>query len=231
MNSETIAPGYRQLRTPGRYGGLVIAVVLHAAVIAALLSMKPVRDAIVGAAPIMVRLVADPPKTERKPPAPPKPAPMKPRARATKPVEPPPLTTVITEAPAQFTAPPAPPTPPPAIEAPPAPAAPGAAVVAVAHPPPALVPPSFGADYLKNPPPVYPHASHRSGEEGRVVLRVFVSEQGAPAKIEMRTSSGYARLDEAAMATVAQWKFIPARRGDAPVGAWVLVPISFSLGS
>jgi protein TonB len=230
MISGTTTPAYGQLRTPGRYGGLVIAVVLHAAVIAALLLMKPVRDAIVAAAPVMVRLVSDPPKTERKPPAPPKPVPVKPRARPTKPVEPPPLTTVISEAPAQFTAPPAPPAPLPPIEAPPAPAAPGPAVVA-AVPPPPLVPPSFGADYLKNPPPVYPAASRRIGEEGKVVLRVFVSEQGAPAKIEMRTSSGHVRLDEAAVATVAQWKFVPARRGDTPVGAWVLVPISFSLRS
>jgi protein TonB len=230
MNTGTTTPVYGQLRTPGRYGGLVIAVVLHVAVIAALLSMKLVRDAIVAAAPVMVRLVADPPKTERNPPAPPKPAAMKPRARLSKPVEPPPLTTVITETPAQLTAPPAPPAPPPPIEAPPAPAAPGPAVVAAAPPPP-LVPPSFGAEYLKNPPPVYPPASRRIGEEGKVVLRVFVSEQGAPAKIEMRTSSGHVRLDEAAMATVAQWKFIPARRGDKPVGAWVLVPISFSLRS
>jgi len=30
---------------------------------------------------------------------------------------------------------------------------------------------------------------------------------------------------------VRQWKFVPARRGDTPVGAWVLVPISFTLRS
>jgi len=62
-------------------------------------------------------------------------------------------------------------------------------------------------------------------------LRVFVDVRGFPARIELRTSSGYERLDHIALETVRQWKFVPARRGDEAVSAWVLVPISFSLRS
>ena len=67
------------------------------------------------------------------------------------------------------------------------------------------------------------------GEQGRVILRVLVSSDGVPEKVELRTSSGSARLDESALDTVKRWKFVPARQGDQPVAAWVLVPISFSL--
>jgi protein TonB len=69
------------------------------------------------------------------------------------------------------------------------------------------------------------------GEEGKVVLRVFVNENGLPEDVQLKISSGSNRLDSTAQDTVKQWKFVPARRGDAPVGAWVLVPISFSLRS
>lgn len=113
----------------------------------------------------------------------------------------------------------------PPIAAPPAPPAPP---IQAATPPP-VVPPRFDADYLDNPAPAYPSMARRMGEEGKVVLRVFVEASGKPAKIEVRTSSGSTRLDEAASAAVWRWKFVPARRGEETVAAWVLVPISFSL--
>ena len=110
------------------------------------------------------------------------------------------------------------------------PAASAPVAVAVAAPPSEPVTQArFDADYLKNPAPAYPAAARRRGEEGRVVLRVQVSTQGTAEQVEIRTSSGSARLDEAAAATVSHWKFIPARRGDAPVQSWVLVPIIFKL--
>jgi len=213
----------------GRYGGIAIAIALHAIVIATLLSMESVRS-VLTSAPIVVRLVTPAPKVEVKPDVLPKPLPVKPRVRQVKPEPTPTVITAVTEAPTPFVAPPAPPVPLPPIEAPPPPVA-AAPVAAPPAPPAPIVPPSFNADYLNNPPPVYPAASRRLREEGRVVMRVFVSEQGLPTQVQMRTSSGHARLDEAAMSTVKQWKFVPARRGDTPVGAWVLVPISFSLRS
>ena len=67
------------------------------------------------------------------------------------------------------------------------------------------------------------------GETGRVVLRVLVTATGAPERVELRTSSGSLRLDGAALEAVQRWKFVPARQGDTPVPAWVLVPILFTL--
>jgi protein TonB len=107
------------------------------------------------------------------------------------------------------------------------------AQVAVTAPPaPALVsPPRFNADYLNNPAPAYPPMSRRIGEQGKVVLRVHVNERGLPDDVQVNASSGSPRLDTTALETVRQWKFVPARRGDTPIDAWVLVPISFSLRS
>lgn len=95
--------------------------------------------------------------------------------------------------------------------------------------PAAVTQPRFDADYLSNPAPAYPSLSRRMGEEGKVVLRVYVEASGRPSQIEIRTSSGSPRLDQAAQEAVWRWKFVPARRGDEGIAAWVLIPVTFTL--
>jgi protein TonB len=107
------------------------------------------------------------------------------------------------------------------------PAAP--AVAAAAPAPAALVAARFDADYLDNPGPVYPAASRRLGEAGRVILRVRVSTQGLPLAVDIRQSSGFSRLDEAARAAVEHWRFVPARQAGEAVDSSVLVPLQFVL--
>ena len=92
-----------------------------------------------------------------------------------------------------------------------------------------LVEASFDANYLSNPKPPYPSASRRLGEAGTVYLRVHVSTEGQAHKIELKTSSGFPRLDQSALETVAQWRFVPAKRGSTAVTSWVVVPVVFSL--
>jgi len=84
--------------------------------------------------------------------------------------------------------------------------------------------------YLRNPKPGYPAASRRLGEQGTVVLRVFVTVAGEAKRVELKSTSGHRRLDRAALESVQRWKFVPAKRDDKPVDAWVLMPIRFSLG-
>ena len=105
-------------------------------------------------------------------------------------------------------------------------APPAAAPAAVAAAPSV---PRFDADYLNNPAPAYPPLSRRLYEEGKVVLRVFVEASGAAGTVEIRSSSGFERLDKSAVTAVSRWKFVPAKQGAEAVGAWVLVPIIFSL--
>jgi len=93
----------------------------------------------------------------------------------------------------------------------------------------AVVPPRFDAAYLQNPEPGYPMLSKRLGEEGKVLLRVLVNPEGLAEQVEVRQSSGHARLDQAALGTVRRWRFTPARRGADRLAAWVLVPLSFQL--
>ncbi len=89
--------------------------------------------------------------------------------------------------------------------------------------------PKFGVAYLNNPAPSYPRLSRKIGEEGRVLLKVLVSAEGAANTVNVEKSSGYTRLDQAAIDAVKRWKFIPARKGSQALSAYVLVPIQFSL--
>jgi len=49
--------------------------------------------------------------------------------------------------------------------------------------------------------------------------------------VELKSTSGSERLDQAALDAVRQWRFVPAKRGSEAIAAWVVVPISFSLGA
>ncbi|HEY9191472.1 MAG TPA: energy transducer TonB [Methyloversatilis sp.] len=128
-----------------------------------------------------------------------------------------------------------------AAEPPPAPTVAADSVQAAVHapststtpaPPAVAVPvsaPRFNADYLINPAPAYPPLSRRMNEEGRVLLRVMVDADGNPSALEIHTSSGFPRLDQAALDAVRRWKFVPARRGDEAIAGAVNVPIDFRL--
>ena len=92
-----------------------------------------------------------------------------------------------------------------------------------------LVPPGWGVAGLANTPPAYPLAARRSGAEGRVVLRVWVSAGGAVEAVTVAVSSGHELLDEAARRGVAGWRFVPGRLAGVPVAASVDVPVVFRL--
>jgi protein TonB len=223
-----MSPAYGQT---GNWRTLSVVSGLHVVAALALLSTEPVAKAVGLPQPLMVSLLAnsepEPPKVLPKP-LPPKPQPVQQ-------VQPPPVLAVQTEAPSPIAVqiPPAPLPLPAVLPAPaPVPVKPTVAAAVAAPPPPApITPPRFDADYLDNPAPSYPALSRRTGEYGRVLLRVYVSPDGAAAQVEIRESSGYDRLDRAARNTVQRWRFVPAKQGERGIAAWVLVPISFSLRS
>jgi len=196
--------------------GLGVTLALHALAAAFLLSYEPARKALLATVPIMVDLItppAEPPKAQ--PPTElPKPKPV------TKQVVQKPVETPILASPAEA--------PSPIVVAPPPPAPP-VEVVAPAAPPALVTQPIYNADYLNNPTPNYPSVSRRAGEQGKVILRVLVNVRGTADEVQVRTSSGFPRLDDAARDAVLRWKFAPAKRGNEPVQAWVLIPISFRL--
>ena len=84
-------------------------------------------------------------------------------------------------------------------------------------------------DYLRNPPPKYPAESRKLREEGVVLLKVFVTADGRAGNVQLERSSGYSRLDDAALKAVRRWEFNPARVGPTPVACTVEVPVRFGL--
>lgn len=206
-----------------RHGALLIAACGHAVLLWPLLASPASAPRIVSAPVMTVSLVNPAQQTTAAAPAatpiPAKPRPPLPHAQ--------PLPVARTPE----AAPPANPAPPAdaATAATPAPAPAAAASHAAAPAEIAVVEARFDAAYLNNPKPAYPPLSRRLGEEGQVLLRAYVSADGLPEQIELRRSSGSPRLDAAAQDTVRRWRFVPARRGDAPIAAWVLIPINFRL--
>src|SRR5262245_24832251 len=201
----------------GRLAAAGVIVILHAGVIALLLQLQPVRSALTRAVPVMGSLIP-PPRTVEQPRELHRPLPVRPRAQRAAPRPEPQLTA-------------APQTPPPSAAQPEAPPPAPAQVAAPPGPPPPMIPPSYSAAYLDNPPPAYPAAAKRMRLQGKVMLHVLVNTGGTADRVELRSSCGYGQLDDAALETVKRWRFVPARQGDRPVAAWVLIPIDFSLES
>ncbi|KTC63776.1 energy transducer TonB [Pseudomonas fluorescens ABAC62] len=112
--------------------------------------------------------------------------------------------------------------------APPVPAPPAPAPVAAPTPAP-VTPASANAAYLKNPAPEYPALAQRRGWEGTVLLRVQVLASGKPGDIQIQKSSGRQQLDDAALAAVKRWSFVPAKQGEVAQDGWVSVPIDFKI--
>lgn len=87
--------------------------------------------------------------------------------------------------------------------------------------------PSSDADYLHNPKPEYPRLSRQRNEQGKVVVNVLIGVDGIAQKAELKTSSGFERLDQAALTTAKAWRYVPGKRGGVPEAMWFAVPINF----
>ncbi len=91
---------------------------------------------------------------------------------------------------------------------------------------PAFSLPSSEAHGLNNPKPAYPKQSRRLNEQGQVLIRVFVAADGSPQQGEIKTSSGFDRLDQEALRTVMHWRFVPGQRFGTPEAMWFNVPVN-----
>lgn len=89
--------------------------------------------------------------------------------------------------------------------------------------------PSTSAQYLYSPPPPYPSISRHRGEQGRVIVSALVSIEGLVKQAFVEVSSGFPRLDEAALAAVLGWRFVPAQRAGVIVETRHQIPVRFEL--
>ena len=159
------------------------------------------------------------------PPAPPVPPPAPQPVRKLQPARPL-IAAAPRHAPAAFVVPAAPPQP---VEAP-APPAPAIVVAAPAPPapaPPQRMIPASAVQYLEPPVLVYPRLSERIGERGRVMVRVFIGTLGLPQNVQVSESSGFARLDDAAVSAVRKARFKPYIENGQPAAGWAAVPANF----
>lgn len=238
---DTAVPDFRIAPLRLSLGVLAAVLLVHLGVLMAILTLPDKPSSYSAPTPLYVRLIEPPAvrpeviapaETAARPPAPSKPTPP---VLAT-PAAPTPARVEVVRADPLRPAPqpvPAPVAAPPSANpvAAPAPIASDAPTPAPAPAPLPVTQPRFNADYLDNPKPPYPSLSRRMGEEGEVRLRVQVDANGNAQQVELYRSSGFPRLDQTALDTVRQWRFVPARQGDQPVPAWVIVPIQFSLRS
>ena len=66
---------------------------------------------------------------------------------------------------------------------------------------------------IHSPKPHYPLASRQLKEQGLVIARLCVSDQGLVQEVGITKSSGFQALDLSAIKTLAQWKFAPIAIG------------------
>ena len=106
-------------------------------------------------------------------------------------------------------------------------------VVAPPKPAPAAsvkTPPSTQGRGARITQPEYPPASRRAGEEGTVHLQVYVLETGRAGEIKIAKSSGFPKLDEAAVKEVQRaWRFVPGKEDGKPVPMWHIFAVTFRL--
>lgn len=86
------------------------------------------------------------------------------------------------------------------------------------------------AEYSVAPRPVYPTLSKRLGEQGKVLVRVLPDSDGIVRGIRVAQSSGFERLDAAAVDAVkAARLIIPRDKAGKTDSTWYLAPIHFVL--
>jgi protein TonB len=79
--------------------------------------------------------------------------------------------------------------------------------------------------------PKYPESARQAGQEGTAVVRIQILANGLPGEVTIDSTSGYAVLDDAAVAAVQKWQFIPAKNPEsgANIMCRTTMPVSFRL--
>lgn len=78
-------------------------------------------------------------------------------------------------------------------------------------------------------PPRYPLESRRKREQGTVLLMLTLALDGSVESVAISRSSGFARLDDAALDAVRRWRWNPVIQDGEPVRVRGVVEIPFLL--
>jgi len=173
-----------------------------------------------------------PAPAEETPPPPPEPVEQPTPEPTPIPEEPPPqeeTPEVLPEATPQATPPPKPPSPKPPTPKPkkstaPPVVKPSSSSAQFAGPAGSGSPQASQASFAKRPSLIYPVESRQAREEGTVLLRITVDSRGRPTNVTVIKSSGFSRLDRAAIEGA--WR---CRIRNAKAGTTLDVPLRFDL--
>ncbi len=77
--------------------------------------------------------------------------------------------------------------------------------------------------------PVYPAQDVRLGNEGTVMLSVYVLANGAVGEVRLLETSGFPRLDASALSEARRWRFKPGTEDGKPAAMWKQLPITFRI--
>lgn len=86
-------------------------------------------------------------------------------------------------------------------------------------------------DYLKIPEVRFPIAARRAREQGLVMLSVVIDGRGVVDRVTVFKSSGYQRLDEAAIRALRVARFRPYTRNGVAMAVEIRIPVEFSLSA
>ncbi len=76
--------------------------------------------------------------------------------------------------------------------------------------------------------PEYPRLSQRLGESGQVGLEITIDAKGRATDARVLTSSGHARLDEAARTAVLTWTYAPATENGVAIAGFLRHSVRFA---
>lgn len=77
--------------------------------------------------------------------------------------------------------------------------------------------------------PHYPRAAKRKGQQGVVLVEIWLDAQGRQTRTEVVESSGFLSLDQAALTAVQQWQFRGYQRDGQTLASRFRVPVRFEL--
>ena len=77
--------------------------------------------------------------------------------------------------------------------------------------------------------PIYPRISRRRGEEGTISLSIEVLKSGKAGAISVIKTSGYKRLDEAAINAAQKTRFVPATQFGKKINSTMRLSYAFRL--
>ncbi len=79
--------------------------------------------------------------------------------------------------------------------------------------------------------PEYPDELRKREVEGQLKLKVLIDIQGKVKELEIIKSSGFEKMDNAALKAVKEWKFSPGKKDKKTVESIIIVPISFKISN